>query len=75
MGWIEILPGLQLQSPLLARHLEGVRVVFVDGLQHLHALDADAGAHRVLGPSQAEFGHAVQQHVVELRGKQRNTCD
>jgi len=61
-------PGLELQHPLLPRHLEGVGVVLVGRLQDLHAVEADAGPHRVLGPPQAELGHAVQQHVVELTG-------
>lgn len=63
---VSSVPGLELQGPLLPGHLEGVRVVLVGGLQHLHAVDADPRPHRVLGPSQTELGHAVQQHVVEL---------
>ena len=43
-----------------------MRVVLVGGLQDLHAVHADAGPQGVLGASQAELGHAVQQHVVEL---------
>lgn len=48
-----------------------MRVVVVARLQHLHAVHADPRPHRVLGSAQAELGHAVQQHVVELREQQQ----
>lgn len=46
-----------------------MRVVLVGRFQDLHAVDADPSPHRVLGAPQAKFGHAVQQHVVELASK------
>lgn len=52
-------PGLKLQRPLFARHLEGVRVVVVARFQDLHAVDPNSGPDRVLGSAQAEFRHAV----------------
>ena len=58
--------GLQLERALLARHLEGVRVILVGRLHHLHAVDADTRAHRKLLTHQTELGHAVQQEVVKL---------
>ncbi len=60
------LPGLQLQRPLFTRHLESVRIVFIGGLKHLHALNADPRAHSEPLAHQTELGHAVQQHVVKL---------
>lgn len=59
-------PGLQLQRSFLARNLKRVRVILIEGLHHLHAVDANACAHRKLLPYETEFGNAVQQHVVEL---------
>ncbi len=47
-----------------------MRVVLVGRFQDLHAVDADPRPHCVLRPAQTEFGHAVQQHVVELAGKE-----
>ena len=57
-----------------------MRVVLIGRFHDLHAVDADPRPHCVLGPSQAEFGHAVQQHVVELAEKETyllngSTCE
>lgn len=59
-------PGLQLQGPLLSRDLEAVRVVFVGGLLHLHAVHSYSTAHGETLADQAELGGAAQQEVVEL---------
>lgn len=37
-------PGLQLKGPLLSRHLEGVWVVLIGSLLHLHAIHSDPAA-------------------------------
>lgn len=44
-------PGLQLKGPLLSRDLEGVGVVFIGGLLHLHAIHADPAAHSITLPN------------------------
>lgn len=46
-----------------------MRVILIDRLQDLHAVDANPRPNGVLRPPQTEFGHAVQQHVVELAAK------
>lgn len=50
-----------------------MRVVLIGCFQDLHAVDADPRPHRVLRASQAKFGHAVQQHVVELAEEKNKT--
>lgn len=37
-------PGLQLKGPLFSRDLEGVWMVFICGLLHLHAIHPDPAA-------------------------------
>lgn len=52
-----------------------MRVILVGRFQDLHAVDADPRPHCVLRSSQAEFGHAVQQHVVELAEEETVSID
>lgn len=39
------------------------------GFYNLHAIYANSGSNRELGSYQAEFGDAVEQHIVKLGGK------
>lgn len=60
-------PGLQLQRSFFPRHLESVWVFFIVSLHHFHPINADSGSNCEFGAHQAESGHTIQQHVVELQ--------
>ncbi len=51
-----------------------MRVILIGCFHDLQTFDADPRPHGVLGPPEAEFGHAVQQHVVELAVKRNTEC-
>lgn len=61
-------------TPGSAPLLPGVKPGSGRGASHLHPRHVDAGPHLEVGAHLDDPGHAVEQHVVELRETPQGAC-